>query len=87
VTGVQLAAIIVVAAAAPLVVLTRAPVRQAMTAGIFGLALTGLFFAFQAPDVALSQIVISALALPMMILLALAKIREHEGEEEREEDG
>jgi energy-converting hydrogenase B subunit D len=34
-----------------------------------------MFFVFQAPDVALSQIVIGALALPLMILLALARIR------------
>jgi uncharacterized MnhB-related membrane protein len=34
-----------------------------------------MFFVFQAPDVALSQIVVGAVALPLMILLALAKIR------------
>ena len=37
-----------------------------------------LFFAFQAPDVALSEIVVSALALPVIVLTALRKIREHE---------
>jgi len=35
---------------------------------------------FQAPDVALSEIVICTVAIPIMILLALAKIREHEEE-------
>jgi uncharacterized MnhB-related membrane protein len=30
---------------------------------------------FQAPDVALSQIVVGALALPLMILLALSKVK------------
>ena len=34
-----------------------------------------LFFAFQAPDVALSNIVIGAVAMPTMILLAIAKTR------------
>ena len=46
-----------------------------MVASIYGLVLGILFFVFQAPDVALSQTVVGAVALPMMILLALAKTR------------
>jgi energy-converting hydrogenase B subunit D len=57
------------------VVLARDPLRQAMVTSIYGLMLGILFFLFQAPDVALSQTVVGAVALPMMILLALAKIR------------
>jgi energy-converting hydrogenase B subunit D len=57
------------------VVLARDPLRQAMVASIYGLILGILFFVFQAPDVALSQTVVGAVALPMMILLALAKVR------------
>ena len=57
------------------VVLARDPLRQAMVASIYGLVLGILFFLFQAPDVALSQTVVGAVALPMMILLALAKVR------------
>jgi uncharacterized MnhB-related membrane protein len=45
---------------------------------VFGLSLAILFFAFQAPDVALSQIVVGAVALPAMILLALGKVRRRE---------
>lgn len=60
-------------------VLARDPLRQAMVASIYGLVLGILFFVFQAPDVALSQTVVGAVALPMMILLALAKIRGGEG--------
>lgn len=56
-------------------VLARDPLRQAMVTSIYGLMLGILFFLFQAPDVALSQTVVGAVALPMMILLALAKIR------------
>jgi uncharacterized MnhB-related membrane protein len=41
---------------------------------VFGLALAILFLAFQAPDVALSQIVVGAVGLPAMILLALRKV-------------
>jgi energy-converting hydrogenase B subunit D len=57
------------------VVMTRDPLHQAIVASFYGILLALLFFAFQAPDVALSQIAIGALALPLMILLALAKIR------------
>ena len=63
------------AACATCVVLARDPLRQAMVTSIYGLVLGILFFLFQAPDVALSQTVVGAVALPMMILLALAKIR------------
>ena len=62
------------------VVLTRDPLRQAIVAGVFGLLLGVLFFAFQAPDVALSQIVVGAVALPAMIVLTLAKLAQLRGE-------
>jgi len=64
------------------VVLTRDPLHQAMVASFYGILLALLFFVFQAPDVALSQIAIGALALPLMILLALAKIRRKDAKEE-----
>lgn len=64
-----------VAVCATCVVLARDPLRQAMVASIYGLALGILFFVFSAPDVALSQTAVGAVALPLMILLALARIR------------
>ena len=84
-TGVQLAALILVAVTGTVVVLTPEALRQALVLGIFGLALTLLFFAFQAPDVALSEIVVSTVGLPLIILLALRKIREQEHSREQEE--
>jgi uncharacterized MnhB-related membrane protein len=86
VTGLQLAALILVAVTATAVVLTPEALRQALVLGIFGLALTLLFFTFQAPDVALSEIVVSTVGLPLIILLALRKIREQERSREQEED-
>jgi energy-converting hydrogenase B subunit D len=62
------------------VVLVRDPLRQAMVVGVYGFVLAVLFFVFQAPDVALSQIVIATVGLPLMILLALSKLRQHEEE-------
>ena len=66
------------------VVLTREPVRQSIVVSFYGLLLALLFFVFQAPDVALSQITVGAVALPLMILLALAKIRRKQEERENE---
>ena len=85
-TGLQLAALILVAITATAVVLTPEALRQALVLGIFGLALTLLFFTFQAPDVALSEIVVSTVGLPLIILLALRKIAEQERSREQEKD-
>jgi len=68
-------ALILVAVTGTLVVLIQDPLRQALTVSLFGILLGILFFAVQAPDVALSEIVVGAVALPLMILLALAKVR------------
>ena len=64
------------------VVLVRDPLRQAIVAGVFGLLLALLFFAFQAPDVALSQIVVGSVALPLMIVLTLVKLARLQGPDE-----
>ncbi|ATB29669.1 Na(+)/H(+) antiporter subunit B [Melittangium boletus] len=57
------------------VVLSRDPVQQAMATGYLGLLLTVLFVVFQAPDVALSQVVVGVVALPLMIVLTVARVR------------
>lgn len=80
-TGLQLAALALVAVGAPVVALVRDPLRQVLCFGTFGTALALLFFVFQAPDVALSQIVVSAVGLPVIVILAIAKLREEEAEE------
>ena len=71
----EVAVFALVAAAGTAVVLTRDPLNQAIVASFYGLILGIMFFVYQAPDVALSQIVVGAVALPLMILLALAKVR------------
>jgi uncharacterized MnhB-related membrane protein len=80
VTAVQAVLLVVVGVSGGLVALARDPLRQAMLTGVFGVALALLFFAFQAPDVALSQIAVGGVALPVMILLALAEVRAREAE-------
>ncbi len=57
------------------VVLTRDPLKQIIVLGFYGLLLGLMFFIFQAPDVALSQIVVGAVALPLMVMLSLVRVR------------
>ena len=71
----QIVVLVFVSISALGVVLTRDPSSQAISVSFYGILLALMFFIFQAPDVALSQIVIGAVALPLMILLALAKVR------------
>ena len=83
-SALQTVCLLAVAVAGTVTVLTRDPLRQAVTAGVFGLTLSVLFLAFAAPDVALSQIVVAGVAVPVMVLLALAKIRTLDRARERE---
>lgn len=73
----QYVSLLLVAIAAPGVVLTRDPKPQVVTLSFYGLLCGLMFFIFQAPDVALSQITIGAVMLPLLILLALTKMRRH----------
>jgi energy-converting hydrogenase B subunit D len=71
----QSAILLFVAAGGTAVIFTRDPASQAIVVSFYGLLLGIMFFVFQAPDVGLSQIVVGALALPLMILLALARVK------------
>ena len=87
-TVLQIAALAAVAIGGGAVIAAPEPLRQTLVLGIYGVSLTMLFFVFQAPDVALSEIVVSTVGLPVMVLLALRKIREQEREHEHaEQDG
>jgi uncharacterized MnhB-related membrane protein len=85
VSGLQAAALIVVAIVGTAVVFTPQALRQALVLGVYGLTLTVLFFVFQAPDVALSEIVVSGVGLPLIILAALRKIRDQQRAREQED--
>jgi energy-converting hydrogenase B subunit D len=74
----QVTILILVAAGATAVVLIRRPVHQVLTLSIYGVLLAVLFLAFQAPDVTLSELTVGAVALPIILLLTLAKIRKRE---------
>jgi energy-converting hydrogenase B subunit D len=77
-TALQAAILVVVAVGATGVVLMRQPARQVVLLSVYGLLLAVLFFAFQAPDVALSQLTVGAVVLPILFLLTLAKVRRQE---------
>jgi uncharacterized MnhB-related membrane protein len=84
-TVLQIAALAAVAIGGGAVVAATGPLKQTVVLSVYGMALTMLFFVFQAPDVALSEIVISTVGLPVMILLALHKVRENERDRDQEE--
>lgn len=74
----QITLLVLVAAGATAVVLIRAGIRQVLMLSIYGVLLAVLFLAFQAPDVTLSELVVGAVALPIILLLTLAKVSKRE---------
>ena len=80
----QATALVLVALGAGAVVLTRDPLRQLVVNGLYGLVLAILFLVFQAPDVALSMLVVGSVAYPMIVLVAIARVRRGCGESKEE---
>ncbi len=76
--GVQIAALALVGGLALAVVLVHDVLRVAMLYGVYGLVLVVLFVVFQAPDVALSQLAVSTVAFPLIVVTALAKVKRRE---------
>lgn len=67
--------LLLIAATGAAVVWTRDVTNQVLALGFYGLLLALMFFVFQAPDVALSQITVGAVALPLMVMLAIARMK------------
>lgn len=84
-SALEITVLLFVAVAATGVVLTRDPRAQVVTLSFYGVLLGLMFFIFQAPDVALSQIVVGAVALPLMFMLALARIFRNEEERKKKD--
>ena len=61
------------------VVRTRDVTAQILALGFYGMVTALMFFFFQAPDVALSQITVGAVTLPLMVMLAISRMKFHEG--------
>ncbi|HVT99816.1 MAG TPA: DUF4040 domain-containing protein [Acidobacteriaceae bacterium] len=71
--GVGLLALIAISAF--VIVRTDDVTHQLLGLGFYGLLFGLLFFVFQAPDVALSQITVGAVALPLLIMLAITRMK------------
>ncbi len=74
----QLVILLFVGIAGTAVVFTRNPLKQVIGLAFFGLLMALMFFIFQAPDVAFSQVVVGAVLLPLMVMLTLIKIKTKE---------
>jgi len=74
----QVVVLVLVAAGAMVVVRSKVRVRQVLALSVYGVLLAILFFVFQAPDVTLSELTVGAVALPIILLLAIAKVRKPE---------
>lgn len=81
----QVVALVLVALGATAVVLMRDTLRQIVVQGFYGLALAVLFLVFQAPDVTLSMIVVGTVAYPVVVLIAIARVRTRGGDGEEGE--
>jgi uncharacterized MnhB-related membrane protein len=85
-TVLQIVALAGVALGGGAVALTTDPLRQTLVLGMFGLTLVFLFFAFQSPDVALSEIVVGTIGLPLIVVATLRKIADQERTRPPDED-
>jgi energy-converting hydrogenase B subunit D len=57
------------------VVRTRDVTCQVIALSFYGTLMAVVFFFFQAPDVALSQITVGMVALPLMVMLAISRMK------------
>jgi energy-converting hydrogenase B subunit D len=75
VEALQVTLLVLVAAGATMVIAARSETVQVVVVSVYGLFLALLFLAFQAPDVALSELAVGAIALPALLLATLVKIQ------------
>ncbi|MDH6437917.1 MULTISPECIES: hydrogenase subunit MbhD domain-containing protein [Streptomyces] len=68
-------ALLLVAVSATAAVAVRDPVRQALVLSVLGVVLAVLFTVLQAPDVALSQLAVGSALTPLLLLLAVHKVK------------
>jgi uncharacterized MnhB-related membrane protein len=71
----QVVILVLVALGATLVVMVRGRVRQVVALTAYGVVLAVLFLTFHAPGVTRSELVVGAVALPLILLLTIARVR------------
>lgn len=74
-TVVQAVALSLVAILGVATVAVRDPLRQVIVYGLFGLSLVVAFTAMMAPDVAIAEAAVSGIAVPMVLLPAVYRVR------------
>lgn len=67
--------LLLVGATGTAVVFTEKPVDQVIGYAFFGFLLGVMFVLFQAPDAALSQFAVGGVAVPLMLLIAIARVK------------
>jgi uncharacterized MnhB-related membrane protein len=63
------------------VVLSYDARRQVFTFAVFGLSLALLFVVLQAPDVALSELTVGTIVVPLVLLVAIRQTRDESRDE------
>lgn len=67
--------LLLIAVSAFMLVRERDIMAQTVSLSFYGLLMALMFLFFRAPDVALSEITVGALALPLMVMLALSRMK------------
>ena len=70
---IELLALLVVACGGTAVALIRVPVHQVIALSFFGLSLAVLFVVLQAPEVALSELAVGAVIVPLLYMAAIVR--------------
>ena len=86
-TALQICALAVACISGTAVAVVPSPLRQTLLLSVYGFALTTVFFVFQAPDVALSELVVGGVALPVIILAALRRLADQHPDAGKGADG
>jgi len=74
-TLIQAILLILTAASGTAAVFTHEPLKHTIALGFHGMMLALLLLALRAPDVALAQLAVGAVAVPLMFLAAIANAR------------
>jgi energy-converting hydrogenase B subunit D len=72
-------ALAAVAVSGTIVALTGDPERQAVTLSVHGLLLGTVFMLAAAPDVALSQLAVGSVVVPLIVMLTVRAVRRGSG--------
>ncbi|HKO11636.1 MAG TPA: DUF4040 domain-containing protein [Acidobacteriaceae bacterium] len=75
-----------IAVSAFVIVRTDDVTNQIIALSFYGLLFALMFFIFQAPDVALSQVTVGAIALPLMVMLAITRMKHREELNKRKQE-